>query len=181
MAYEKWKDIKGYEGLYAISSYGRVFISERTIKDNSGRIRKLKGKIAKQSTSSNGYSFVGLTKNNERKIHYIHKIVSEHFLKRKLNKKWVNHIDGDKKNNNVINLEFCTPSENIKHAYDNNLNVHFKGVGFPLSKLDDDKVKEIRILYSTNCKNRKQLADKYNVSVGAIAKVINNETWKHVK
>lgn len=178
---EDWKEIKGYEGKYLISSLGRVYILERKIKDSKGRFRSLKGKIAKQATSLNGYKFVGLTSNNVRKIHYIHRLVSEHFIEREKNKEWVNHIDGDKTNNNIDNLEWCTPSENIKHAYDNNLNVHFKGVSFPLSKLDDDKVKEIRISYSSNRKNRKQLADKYNVSAGTIAKVVNNETWKHVE
>ncbi|EVY78360.1 hypothetical protein V835_01548 [Staphylococcus aureus W19276] len=177
---EDWKDIKGYEGKYLISSLGRVYILERKIEDSKGRIRSLKGKIAKQSTSLNGYKFVGLTSNNTRKIHYIHRLVSEHFIEKEKNKEWVNHIDGDKTNNTIDNLEWCTPSENIKHAFDNRLNKHFIGTKAPLSKLDDNKVREMRNLYENKNTTQIELCNLYNVSLGTVGKVLRKETWKHV-
>lgn len=178
---EHWKDIKGYENKYLISNLGRVYILGKEIEDTIGRKRKLKGKIAKQATSLNGYKFVGLTNNDNRKIHYIHRLVSEHFIERIENKEWINHIDGDKSNNASYNLEWCTPSENVKHAYDKKITKHFIGIKAPLSKLDDDKVREIRKLYENKNITQIELCDLYNVSLGTIGKVLRKETWKHVE
>lgn len=105
---EIWKDIAGYEGLYQIS--------------NQGRIKNVKKSIIKKPTlCKNGYLYVDLYKNNKRLKKTIHRLVAEAFLNNKNNYSDINHKDGNKLNNDVSNLEFCTRSYNIKEAYRLNL------------------------------------------------------------
>lgn len=118
---EIWKDIKGYEGLYQVSSFGRVRSLPKLIEYFDGRIRYYEGKIMKLSNHPKGYLQVRLTKNKKTKLHFIHRLVAETFLENLQNKPMVNHIDGNKQNNNINNLEWATCSENNQHAYDNNL------------------------------------------------------------
>ena len=102
---EDWKEIAGYEGLYAVSSFGRV--------------RSLtKGLILKPvETKAKEYYQVSLYKNKEQKTHNIHRLVANAFIENPSNKKEVNHKDGDKLNNNASNLEWSTRSENVLHSY----------------------------------------------------------------
>jgi hypothetical protein len=100
-----WKDIPEYNGIYKISNTGEV-------KSHSDKgIRILKPDLAK------GYLRVTLSKNNSQKRFMIHRLVAESFLPKINNKKYVNHIDGNKLNNDISNLEWCTASENEKHSY----------------------------------------------------------------
>lgn len=112
---EIWKDVCGYEGLYMISNLGNV-LSKVNING------KQKGRIMKQSICGKGYLKVVLCKNGEHKQHMIHRLVAEAFIPNPERKETVNHIDGNKKNNSVDNLEWNTYSENLKHAYKNGLN-----------------------------------------------------------
>lgn len=98
---EQWRDIPGYEGLYQVSSLGRV-------KSNK-RIKSLR-------TDKRGYLTVWLCKDSVQKNYKAHRLVALAFIPNPENKKTVNHIDGDKQNNCVENLEWATHSENIIHA-----------------------------------------------------------------
>ena len=108
---EEWRDIKGYEGLYKVSNYGRVKSVERTIKG-----RHFQGKILKGGKFSNGYLFVCLRKNGENKNHLTHRLVASAFLENHMSFTDVNHKDGNKTNNHVDNLEWCSRSYNLEHA-----------------------------------------------------------------
>lgn len=112
---EVWKDVPEYEGLYMISNLGNVLSKV----PNNGKPKK---KIMKQSICSSGYMKVVLSKNGNHKQHMIHRLVAKAFIPNPENKETVNHIDGNKKNNCVDNLEWNTYSENLKHAYKNGLN-----------------------------------------------------------
>lgn len=103
---EEWRPINGFEGLYEISSYGRV----KSFKSHPS------GKILKTSLDSNGYPKISLSKNGAKKDATVHRLVAETYLPRVDGKTCVNHIDGNKANNRLDNLEWCTYSENIKHA-----------------------------------------------------------------
>ena len=106
---EKWKDVKGYEGIYKISSKGRL---KRLI----GPLAK-KERFLKVADNQSGYKFYTLCKNGKVKIMYAHRIVAMAFIPNPKNKEEVNHIDGDRSNNNLRNLEWVTRSENHHHRY----------------------------------------------------------------
>lgn len=101
---EVWKDIKGFEGIYQISNYGRI----KSFKQYK------EGKILKLSNKNKDYFRIVLqAKNKQRKSISIHRLVAEHFIPNPQNFTYVNHIDGNKQNNNALNLEWCTASYNI--------------------------------------------------------------------
>lgn len=118
---EVWKDVKGYEGYYQVSNKGRVRSVDRIIK--MGKITgKVKGKILKIQNDGHGYGQVSLSREGKYKSYKVHRLVAEHFVPNPNNLKHVNHIDGDKTNNNADNLEWVTQKENNQHAWDNDLN-----------------------------------------------------------
>ncbi len=102
---EIWKDIKGYEGLYQVSNYGKV----KSLKRNNEKILKV--------FSDNNYLNVDLFKNKKKRRYKVHRLVAIAFIPNIDKKTEVNHIDGDKENNFVGNLEWCTSSENMQHAF----------------------------------------------------------------
>ncbi len=124
---EIWKDIIEFENMYQISNYGRVKSLERKSKNN----RLLKEKILKTSLDGSGYHLLGLNKNNKKYMRYIHRLVADHFLeiKREGIKLVVDHIDNDKNNNNVNNLQIITNRENCsKNSKENTSTSKFIGV-----------------------------------------------------
>ncbi len=104
---EIWKDIKNYEGLYQISNLGRV--------KSLGNNKYKKDKILKFRVGKFGYGYLHLSKHGKEKTAKIHRLVAEAFISNPDNKETVNHIDGNKLNNNANNLEWCTIRENSQH------------------------------------------------------------------
>lgn len=118
---EVFKDITGYEGLYQISNLSNVKSKERIVIRENGVRLSIKETILTPAVGNHGYKVVVLNKNGIRKQVLIHRLVAEAFIPNPNNYREVNHKDGNKLNNDVSNLEFCTYSENLKHAYKNNL------------------------------------------------------------
>lgn len=116
---EIWKDINEFEDMYQVSSYGRVRSLDRYLNSNSnsdsGRLQFKKGVIIKPNIVSGDYWQVSLYNNGKRKVMKFHRLVALEFIPNPLNKREVNHIDRNKCNNSVENLEWCTPKENMKH------------------------------------------------------------------
>lgn len=112
MTEEIWRPVVGYEGLYEVSSYGRVRSLDRY--DSRNQFRE--GKILKNRDNSNGYLLCGLSKNGIVKNKYIHRLVAEAFLPNPDNLPEVNHLDEDKSNNRVENLEFCNRKYNCNYG-----------------------------------------------------------------
>lgn len=119
---EVWKDIVGYEGLYQVSNLGRVKSLKRNKANNYGKVpeRVLKQQINKKS---GGYSQASLCKEGKYKVFFIHRLVARAFIHNPDNKPVVNHKDGNKHNNCVGNLEWCTQKENVLHSFVTGLNV----------------------------------------------------------
>lgn len=176
---EMWKDISRYEGRYKISNLGNVY---------SCRARR----NLKAHHNSHGYNVVHI--GNPSKQFSIARLVATAFVANKENKPQVNHIDGVKTHNCYSNLEWCTASENIKHAYSHGLlkswNGGKKGVYTKetidkkrkasigrIQKLTDDDVREIRQTTGTNT----DIAKKYAVSRTMISYIKNNKGRIYVK
>lgn len=164
---EIWKDIEGYNGLYEVSSTGKV----RSWKGNSQEPRPIKQFV------NSGYYKISLHNNGiSKRCVPIHRLVAETFIVNHKNKPFVNHIDGNKLNNNVANLEWCTHAENHKHASE--LGLMESGEDRYNSKLTEEHVKEIRKEYKTNSNtSQRKLAKKHNVSQRLIWNVVNNKAW----
>lgn len=178
MENEIWKTIEGYEGIYEVSSIGRIGSLARI--DASGHNRK--SKIRKTTISNCGYHLVLLSNGENRKNCAVHRIVANAFIPIDDNKLLdVNHIDGNKLNNRVENLEWLTRGENIRHAYELGLSkfVYAKGEKNHKAKLSDSQVREIKLLILAGESNQ-EIAKKYNVKHYNISTIRTGKRWKHV-
>lgn len=119
MKNEVWKDIPNYIGLYQINNYGNVKSLKR-LEKSGNKIRKRNEKTLKQR-ATHGYKYVILSKESKAKTFRVHRLVAEIFIPNPNNYPQVNHKDGNKANNSVDNLEWCTCEYNIKEAYRLNL------------------------------------------------------------
>lgn len=166
---EQWCDIKGFEKFYEISSYGRVRRKNCTRKIKKGT-RNLKESILKPSDNGKGYLKIMLTDEETKKRHsfFIHHLVIIHFVGEKTgDKTQVNHIDGEKKNNHVSNLEWVSPKENVNHFFQNtNKKITRK-------HLSEDEKAYIRKYYKPRDKEfgLNQMCEKFGVARDTISKI----------
>lgn len=108
---EEWRDIAGYEGLYQVSDWGNVRSLDRIINTKKEK-RCYKGRMLKLTNKADGYVLVSLWDTGKGKDYRVHRLVAEAFIPNPENKPHVDHIDGDRSNNCVWNLRWCTQSEN---------------------------------------------------------------------
>lgn len=144
---ELWKDIKGYEGMYQVSNEGRVKSLDRKVKQRGGGTQNKKGQLIVESMNHKGYKLTGITKENKNRTFATHRLVAEHFIENNNEKLQVNHIDGNKTNNHVDNLEWVTASENMRHAFDTGLKSvckeHLKMITKKANKINQKKVDQL--------------------------------------
>ena len=116
MKNEEWRDVAGYEGLYQVSSEGRVKSLERTFINNSGRKRTVKERILKPGADRGGYLRIDLCASGKQKMFSVHRLVCQAFHDNPENKLDVNHINENKTDNRACNLEWSTRKENCNHG-----------------------------------------------------------------
>lgn len=162
---EVWVDIKGYEGLYKVSNLGRVIALKKT--HLSGYVESSRAEfMPTQIVSEKGYLFVflksaeGITKKVK-----VHRLVATHFIENPFNKPEVNHKDGNKINNHILNLEWCTRKENMEHA---SLSGFIKkGVDNSRSKVTMEQVLEIQ----NSTDSTRVLAKRYGIGKSCAARI----------
>lgn len=119
---EIWKDVIGFEGLYQVSNLGRVRSIDRIVPNREGVYLRRLGQIKKSHPNKQGYLRVNLsegTKGAKNIAKFVHRLVAEAFIPNPENKPQVNHIDLNKANNRIDNLEWVTSRENARHAVNN--------------------------------------------------------------
>jgi hypothetical protein len=161
---ETWKDINGYKGLYQVSNFGRV----KSLRNNI---------YLKQIKTKKGYLAVSLCNNGKQLNIHTHRLIALYFCLNENGKNCINHIDGNKENNNASNLEWVTYKENNSHA-DENLLRDIKGKKHPNSKLNDEIIFFIRS--NEKIIARKELSKLFNVSIRLIGLVQTRKIWKHI-
>lgn len=173
---EEWRNIKSFKN-YQVSSHGNVKRKQSQTIHKDGKITTHKERLLKQQKNHKGYKVITISSSGNKKTLLVHRLVMSAFnpIKKYME---VNHLDGIKDNNNIENLEWSTPSQNQKHAYNIGLKFAKKGEKNGMSKLTWIKVNEIRRLYKTGNYKRYELADKYKVSLSCVKDILINRTWK---
>lgn len=155
---EVWKDVRGYEGLYQVSNFGRV---------------KNRNRLLKLQTKRDGYVGVALFKDGHRKDKLVHRLVAKAFIENAKGKLEVNHKDGVRTNNCVSNLEWCTRSENMRHK------IYCSGrfpenLHGPLRAVRCSETGEV-------FRSLNEAARKYDGSSGALCQALNTEKYRRRK
>lgn len=174
----EWKEIKGYEGYYEVSTTGKIRSVNRIIKKGDVFISRKSQEM--KTFLTRGYERVSLNKEGRRKKFLVHRLVAETFIPNPDNKEEVNHKDADKSNNSIDNLEWVTKLENMRHAENNKLIKRNKGSQHYNSKLTEDVVREMRIKFK-NGSTPYQMAKEYGVNDKTIRQACLEITWRHVK
>ncbi|MEO1690729.1 MAG: NUMOD4 domain-containing protein [Cyanobacteria bacterium J06631_6] len=181
---EVFVDIPGYEGYYQVSNYGKVRSLDRVIKEKTGKTQTLKGRVLKLRINPGGYYYIGLGKNGTKATFAIHQLVAQAFIPNPYNKKTVNHLDGNKLNNSVANLEWCTYSENLEHAYKTGLRRAVKSSEVASKnykrKLTEQQVREIKRLLARGNLTHREIAKKFSVARSTITEIKSGRRWKHL-
>lgn len=180
---EEWRDVPGYEGYYQVSNKGRV--------KATGWYKEPRIKVP--SRNNGGYLLLSLYKEKKIKNFLVHRLVMLAFSPvDNPARMQVNHIDLNKENCRLENLEWCSPKENVNHFLGSE-----KGKGFLIniakgdhnvpygeahyrSKLTESDVIAIRQIYAGGCHNMSEIARKFGVSNVTVKRVVRGEVWKHL-
>lgn len=161
MKKERWKDIPGFGGLYQASTRGRI----RSIRNKKPHVMKFYF-----TGNNNSYYGVKLRKDNKRYKYRVSRLVASTFLGN-VDGKEVNHLDFNRFNNHVSNLEICTKSENMQHA--------LKHGRHGAAKLSPSMVMSIRKMYD-NRTPQKVIANLLGVNCKTISRIVNAKSWSKV-
>ncbi len=166
-----WKEIQEYPN-YSVSNTG-------LIRNNNTN------KILKQTINKTGYYFLAVAPNGRHgktKCFRVHREVAKAFIPNPDNLPQVNHKDGNKLNNCVDNLEWCTNSYNVQHAYNNNLLIAPRGEECTFSVLTEELIAHIRSIYIPRHKEfgLRALAQKFGLKHNTLSNALNGNTWKHI-
>ncbi len=171
---ETWLPVIGFEGFYEVSSAGRIRSAAARTSNT------FDGKIIKQNLKPSGYWNICLHKNRTQHTLRVHRVVAEAFLDNTDGLSQVNHKDGDKSNNAVLNLEWCSAGDNMRHAISLGLKPVLHGEAHGNAKLTDEKVRSI-IADHRSGEKQISIARKYSVTRATVCLVVNRKIWRHVE
>lgn len=169
MHIEIWKPIIGFEKYYLVS--------------NTGKIKSLRrNKLRSLTPNTKGYLQISLSGDLGAKITVfrIHRLVGEYFIPNPNNLPQLNHLDGDKNNNNNWNLAWCTNRENCIHAFEHGLRKSKAGIDVYNSRFTTDNIREIRDLLKSGIYKHVDIAKKFNVSKSVITAINTGRSYKSV-
>jgi HNH endonuclease/NUMOD4 motif len=172
---EIWRDIPGHGDKYQVSSWGRI--------RRRGRLSTIPGIILQPHLNSNGYPRVTLVEGRRRRHRLVHRLVMEMFVGPCPARMEINHIDGDKTNNRLDNLEYCTHKENMspaRHKGADKIRVAQLGERNSSAKLSDQQVEEIKALYATGEWTYRALAARFGVGQSTIGDCIRGTRQKAI-
>lgn len=172
---ETWKPIPGYETLYAVSDWGNVKRLERKSRNPNAEFI-LPERVSKLSLSR-GYFRVSLWNDNCGKVFFVHRLVMLAFVGH--SDLSVDHINGDKTDNRLCNLRYCTLSQNTMYQHEAGRARFVRGIKNGKAKLTDEIVRQARTLLSSGLSTQK-VADHFGVTKGAIQAMKEGRTWSHV-
>lgn len=151
--------------LYTINDKGEVF------SDNSGRMKT-------RYRAGSKYKIINfMTEDGQKRTFRVHRLVATAFLPNPQNKKEVNHIDGNKENNSLENLEWSTRQENAQHAVDIGLMKPRRGEDCSFSILTEEQVREVFTLREQGLLQR-EIAEIMNCSSSNISYILRGKTWR---
>lgn len=159
----EWKPVDGYNGRYDVSSLGQV--------------RATSGKMLKLWINDQGYTLVRLSR--PRRVFRVHRLVAGAFIPNPNSLPVVNHLDCNRSNNHVENLEWCTQWHNLKHSDDlgRMQRDYWKGKRSPNAAITDDQANLIRSEYEKGGVSWARLGDKFGISKRSVGRIIMGETY----
>lgn len=169
MGEEQWKKLPDWP--YEVSSKGRVRRCEPGAGTYEGRIRQ-------PTPARKGYQKIELSRDGEQKHFLVHHLVLRLFDRSRKPGEQTNHLNGDKTDNRIENLEWVTASENVRHGHRTGL-YDFRGENHPRSKLTGNEVVEIRERHRDEDITRRELADDYGISKKHVTALATGRVWKH--
>ena len=180
---EIWKPLRGYEGLYEVSNKGRIKSLPRNyLRKRKGRkdhIVKVKGKVLKQCVGTTGYYIIRIRKDKKCKTKKVHRLIAKTFLPEIKGCNIVNHIDGNRLNNSIENLEWTTHQGNSDNAIERG-SIDMKGSKHYFAKLTEQDVIQIRELWRSGNYTQVEIANMFNVGRKNITKIVNRQRWTHI-
>jgi len=181
MIEEKWRDVPGYEGLYQVSNYGRVRSLDRYVWNRCrarGKRDFLKGSILRPQKHVAGYLFVALYKDGKKRQIRINRLVLTVFDRPPKEGEESNHMNGNKTNNYIDNLEWMTKLQNQRHAIEV-LGKHNGGGKYTRDKLNEDGIRGIKDLLKEGV-SQGQIAKRFNVCYWTIHNIKMGKSWKDI-
>lgn len=177
---EEWRPVPQYEGMYEVSSLGRIKSLTRVVKGSRGSKSKSNGRILKQGKHSHGYRRVSLCNNGVIKYSNVHRLVAIAFIDNPDNLPVVNHIDNDPSNNVVSNLEWTTFSGNTIHAYKSGRMTDNSGENNGMAKLSISDVKSIVKMRFIDNLTLKQISEKAHLNIQSVCDIVYGRRWASV-
>lgn len=171
---EAWKDIDGYDGIFQISSLGRV---ARNTPTTTGKISTIPH-IMSQWINWNRYHLITLCYKNKKKHFTVHSLVLKAFVGPRPDGMEAAHLDNNRSNNRSDNLIWCTRKENHSHKKIHGTQQHGAANGH--ARFTNEQVLKMRSLYEQSGWTQSEIARKYDARQGTIHQILKRKTWKHI-
>ena len=172
---ERWRSVEGLEGVYSISDRGRL---RRDVTSSNSKA----GFVLKPFPRKSGYCCYTVWHLGKMRTPLVHRMVAQAFIPNPDGKPHINHRDGNKSNNSLENLEWCTAKENVKHAmevlgWNPKMGDHPKGEKHYKARLTQDQVDSIRARYLAGTATQYAMAKEYGVSRKTVHSLIKGHSW----